>query len=68
MEASSGSQSCSLSAECQQAPGCCSGTPNQRDARPLQDSAFKTNLFEDECQAGRDYVPFLDPLVLPEAS
>lgn len=46
---------------------CCSSTPNQQDARPSQGSAFKTNLFEDECQAERDYVPFLDRLVWPEA-
>lgn len=42
-------------------------TANQQDAWPLQGSAFKTHLFEDECQAERDYVPFLDALVLPSA-
>lgn len=39
--------------------------PNKQEARPSQGSAFKTHLFEDKCQAQRDYVPFLDTLVRP---
>lgn len=52
-----------LSGECHWVAACCSSPPNQQDARQSQYSAFKTNLFEDECQAERDYVPFLNPLV-----
>lgn len=46
---------------------CCCSEPNHQDTRPSHVSAYKTDPFEDECQAERDYMPFLDPSLWPEA-